>query len=127
MLDLSSTGHRLMKALALVLAAAAIAAPGALAEKDVPGVTDFPSVPAKATYVPGVTDFPSRLGERGEQDARDRVARAVWLDAQSSGSTRGFDWDAAGIGAGLAAAGMLLAAVALRTRPRVGAIAHQPS
>ena len=127
MFDISSTGHRLTKALALVLAAAAISAPGALASEYVPGVTDFPSVPAKATDVPGVTDFPSRLGERGEQDARDRVARAVWLDGQSSGSARGFDWDAAGIGAGLAAAGMLLAAVALRTRPRIGAIAHQPS
>lgn len=127
MLDLRSTGHRLIKALAPVLAVAAIAAPGAQAAEYVPGVTDFPSVPVKPTYVPGVTDFPSRLGERGEQDARDRVARAVWLDAQSSGNARGFDWDAAGVGAGIVAAGMLLAAVALRTRPRVGAIAHQPS
>ena len=108
------------KALALVSAAAAIGAPSAQAEGFIPGVTDFPSVPVTATYVAGVTDFPSRLGERREQAARDRIARAGRPDAQAGRSAEAFDWGAAGIGAGLAAGGMLLAAVALGTRHRVG-------
>ena len=113
-------GRRLTKALALAVAGAVIGSPGAQAEEFIPGVTDFPSrVQTKPKFVPGVTDFPSRVGAKAEQAARARIART---DASRSPSvmvvdSSNFDWTAAGIGAGIGAGGMLLAAVALRTRP----------
>lgn len=113
-------GRRLTKALALAVAGVAIGAPAAQAEEFIPGVTDFPSrMQTKPKFVPGVTDFPSRLGAKAEQAARARIARA---EASQSPSIMvvdtSFDWGAAGIGAAIGAGGMLLAAVALRSRPR---------
>ena len=113
------------KALALVVAAAAIGAPVAQAEF-IPGVTDFPSVPVQPAYVAGVTDFPSRLGSQAEQAAQDRIARRAGWESPSTAVERGFDWGAAGLGAGVSAVGLLLAAAALRTRLHAGAVlAHE--
>ena len=142
MFSFKTNGRRVAKALAFAVAGAAIAAPGAQAEKFIPGVTDFPSRPAyvqddgfvpgvtdfpsrpayvqQGGFTPGVTDFPSRLGVTAEQAAATRIARAE--PSQSPSSAIGgsdFDWGAAGIGAGIGLGAMLLAAVALRTRPRM--------
>jgi hypothetical protein len=111
--------YRLVRALALGLVGVAIAAPGAQAEEFVPGVTDFPSrVQARPDFVPGVTDFPSRLGARAEQAARARIAREGPAQPTSQAIANSeLNWGALAIGAALGA-GVLLAAVALRTRVR---------
>ena len=116
--------RRITKSLAVAAALAALGAPAAQAEEFVPGVTDFPSrieYAERETYVPGVTDFPSRLGEKAEQAARARLARAEAARDSSSvaADSRDIDWASAGIGAGIGAAGMLLASLAYRMRPRL--------
>ena len=116
--------RRLTKSLALAAVVAALGAPAAQADEFVPGVTDFPSRIAyveRETFVPGVTDFPSRLGERAEQAARARLARAKAAEGSSAVAvdSRDIDWAAAGIGAGIGAVGMLLASLAYRMRPRM--------
>jgi hypothetical protein len=89
-----------------------------LAEKFVPGVTDFPSRLGEGTesttalqeeFVPGVTDFPSALGRSGERAAEDRLAELgrqampVYVQPKETG----FDWSAAAAG-GIAATLLLL-------------------
>jgi hypothetical protein len=116
--------RRLTKSLGLAAVVAALVAPAAQAEEFVPGVTDFPSRIAyveRETFVPGVTDFPSRLGEKAEQAARARLARARAAEGSSAvaADSRDIDWAAAGIGAGIGAAGMLLATLAYRMLPRL--------
>jgi hypothetical protein len=117
------TTRRFTRSLAAAAAVVAIGAPAAQAGEFIPGVTDFPSRVAYVEpekFVPGVTDFPNRLGEKAEQAARARLARADAAPASSgSGGDSSVDWAAAGIGATLGAAGMLLAALAYRVRPRL--------
>ena len=114
--------RRLTKSLAVAAVVAALGAPAAQAEEFVPGVTDFPSrIVERPTYVPGVTDFPSRLGEKAEAAARARLASAEAARDSSSvaADSRDIDWAAGGIGAGIGAAGMLLAVLAYGMRPRL--------
>ena len=113
---------RPFRVLATGLAIAVISASAAQAgEKFIPGVTDFPSRPAIATagqFIPGVSDFPSRPASR---DA-DWIAPAPRSWSPSVTNSGGFNWDDAGIGAGIASALILslgLAGAVARNRRRL--------
>jgi|SRR5919204_4998346 hypothetical protein len=98
----------------IALAFATLVASGASvaqATRFEPGYTDFPNALRVADeqsvqFIPGYTDFPNalRLGAKGTV----RTAMPVHVSPSASSSAPGFDWGDAGIGAGTAAAALLL-------------------
>lgn len=109
--------------LSAALAAALVPAAQAQDQEFIPGYTDFPNalrVESSGTFVPGHSDFPNHLRvdsaydrARGDTGVQERV---VLVPAGG-----GFDWTAAGIGAGGAVGLILLATggalLALNRRP----------
>jgi hypothetical protein len=102
-----------------------VGASAARADRYIPGYTDFPNAlrvadEQRSEFIPGYTDFPNALRLAPHSQA----GLPVRVSVQDAGSQSGFDWGAAGTGAGVTAATLLLVgglSVSLRRRGRVAA------